>query len=111
MRPYAVFAAAALAVALSGPAHAATDRTVDSQGWKDWQTMRNREACHTLDTEFTEAVAHSHDSKAAGHADSIAANAATDCNTGHYRAGREAFAEALAALGVTPVPTWGDALD
>lgn len=108
MRPITLFAAAAMAVALSVPANAATNRTAGSQAWKAWQTMQDREACHTLGTEFNEAIAATHNHKAVGHADSIAATARDDCNTGHYRAGRDAFDEALASLGATPMPTWGD---
>lgn len=111
MKPITVVAAAALAVALSVPANAAANRTAGTQAWKEWQTMQDREACHTLGTEFKEAVAESHDNKAIGHADSIAATARDDCSTGHYLAGRKAFDQALASLGVTPVPSWGDAAD
>jgi len=111
MRTITLCAAATIVAALSAPAHAATDRTADSQAWKAWQTMQDREACHTLGTEFKQALTETHDSKAIGHADSIAATAREDCNTGHYQAGREAFDEALASLGATPVPSWGDTAD
>lgn len=108
MKPTTVFSTIAIAVALATPAGAATDRTGDARAW---QTMHDREACQTLGTEFNEAVTQSHNGKAVGHADSIAATARDDCNTGHYSAGRVAFDEALGALGVTPVPSWGDAAD
>jgi len=108
MKSITAFAAAAIAVALATPAAAATHRM---SGAQDWQVTQDRKACRTLGTEFKEAVAVSRDGKAVGHADSIAANARDDCNTGHYRAGREAFDEALAALGATPAPSWGDAAD
>lgn len=111
MRPSTLLAAAIIAAALSAPAQAGTDRTANSQAWRTWQTMRDREACHTLGTEFKQAAAESHSGKAVGHADSIAATARDDCNTGNYRAGLKAFDEALVALGVTPVPSWGDAVD
>lgn len=111
MRPITLLAAATIAAALSAPVYAATGQTADSQAWKAWQTVQDREACHSLGTELKQAMAESHDIKAVGHAESIAATAKEDCTTGHYRAGREAFDEALAALEAAPVSSWGDTAD